>query len=76
MSNGEVRNGGTFYSFHGKLLSKNIARRARRQLDGRYLLSGIYLQTLTALYLINFPIKMHYRYELNVDGGKHILACF
>ena len=73
MSNGEVRNGGTFYSFHGKLLSKNIAR---RQLDGRYLLSGIYLQTLTALYLINFPIKMHYRYELNVDGGKDILACF
>ena len=76
MSNGEGRNGGTFYSFHGERLSKNIARTARRQLDGRHLLFGIYLQTLTALYLTNFPIKMHYRYELNVDGGEHVLACF
>ena len=30
----EVSNGKAFYSFHGELLSKNIARTARRQLDG------------------------------------------
>ena len=34
--------GRTFYLFHNKLLSKNIAR---RQLDGQHLLFGVYLQT-------------------------------
>ena len=43
--------------------------RLRRQLDGRHLLLRVYLQTGTALYLLNFPIKMHYRYE-----EKHALA--
>ena len=28
--------------------------------DGRHLLFGVYLQTWTDLYLLNFPIKMHY----------------
>ena len=60
--------GGTFYSFHDELLSKNIAR---RQLDG-HLLFGVYLQTWRALYLLN----MHYRGELNINEGKHVLACF
>ena len=36
----ENKNGGTFCSFHeqeiGKLLAKNIARTARRQLEGRH----------------------------------------
>ena len=36
---------GIFYSFHGEILSKNIARTTRRQLDGRDLLFGVYLQT-------------------------------
>ena len=34
--------GGTLYSFHDELLSKNIAR---RQLDGQHLLFGVYSQT-------------------------------
>ena len=34
---GQVSNGGTFYSFHGKLLSKNIARTAKRHLNGGHL---------------------------------------
>ena len=34
--------GGTFYSFHDELLSKNIARRL---LDGQHLLFVVYLQT-------------------------------
>ena len=70
----EVSNGGTLYSFHGKLLSKNITRTARRQLDRRHLLFGVYLQNWTALYLLNFLIKMHYRcdFKLNIDGGKQV----
>ena len=40
--------------------------------DGQHLLFGVYLQTLIALYLLN----MHYRGELNIDEGKHALACF
>ena len=31
-----------------------------------------YLQTWTGLYLLN----MHYRGELDIDNGKHVLACF
>ena len=61
--------GGTFHSFHHELLSKNIAR---RQLDGQHLLFGVYLLTWTSLCLLN----MHYRGELNIDKGKHVLACF
>ena len=52
-----VINGGTSYSFHGELLSKNIARTAKTQLDGRHLLFGEYLQTWTALYFLTFPLK-------------------
>ena len=52
-----------------ELLSKNIAR---RQLDRQHLVFGVYLQTWTALYLLN----IHYRGELNIDEGKHVLACF
>ena len=36
---------GTFHSFHLEMLSKNIARTARKQLDGQHLLLGVYLQT-------------------------------
>ena len=36
---------GTFHPFHGKILSKNIARTARKQLDGQHLLFGVYLKT-------------------------------
>ena len=57
---------GTFYSFHDDLMSKNIAR---RQLDGQNLLFGVYLQTWTALYLLN----SHNRGELDIDEGKHVL---
>ena len=53
---------GTFYSFYGEILSKNIARTARRQLDGQHLLFGAYLQTWADLNLLKFPIKMHYRF--------------
>ena len=53
-----------FYSFHGEILSKNIARTARSKLDGQHTLFGVYLQTWADLNLLNFPIKMHYRYEL------------
>ena len=28
----------------------------------------------TNLYLLNLPIYMHYRDELNIDGGKHAFA--
>ena len=57
----EVCKGGTLYSSHSKLLSKNIhcKRTARRQLNRQHLLFGVYLQTWTALYLLHFPIKMH-----------------
>ena len=57
--------------FHDELLSKIIAR---RQLNRQRLLVGVYLQTWswTALYLLN----MHYRGELDIDEGKHVLACF
>ena len=34
--------GGTFYSFHDELLSKNIAK---GELDGQHMLFGVYLQT-------------------------------
>ena len=45
---------------------------ARIQLDRRNLLFGGYLQPRTPLDLQNFLIKMHYRYELNIDRGKHV----
>ena len=43
-------------SLHGELSSTNIAKIARRQLEGRHLLFGVYLQTWTALYLLSVPI--------------------
>ena len=67
--------GRTLYSFHGEILSKNIARTARSQLDG-HLLFGVYLQTWADFCLLNFPKKMRYRCELNIDQGKYFLACF
>jgi len=41
-------------------MAKNIAKTARRQLGGRYLLFGEYLQSWT----------------VNIDAGKHVLAMF
>ena len=41
-----IQNGGTFHEEEiGELLAKNTARTVRRQLDGRHLLFGEYLQT-------------------------------
>ena len=49
-----------------------MARRARRQLDGRHLLFDEYLRSCTTL-------NVHYESvedERNVDGGAHVLAMF
>ena len=60
----------------GKLLAKNMARIARRQLDGRNLrLFGEYLQNWTTLYLLNLPINMHYRKATSMEVIM-FLACF
>ena len=59
-----VSNGGTFYSFQDELLSKSIARTAKKTTRRTTSTIWRYLQTWTALYLLNFPIKMHYRFEL------------
>ena len=45
--------GRTLYSFQ-EILSKNITRTARSQLDGQHLQFGVYLQTWADLYLLNF----------------------
>ena len=47
-----------FTRFTGNLLSKIIARTARRHLDGRHVLFRVYLQTRADLYLLTLPIKM------------------
>ena len=46
------------------------------KIDGRHLLFGEYSQTWATLYLLILPINMHYEDKLNIDGGKHVLACF
>ena len=49
-----------------------MARTAKRQLKGWHLLFGEYLQSWTTL-------NVHYESiedELNIDGGKHVLAMF
>ena len=49
-----------------------MARTAKRQLEGRHLLFGEYLQSWTTQ-------NVHYESfedELNIDGGKHVLAMF
>ena len=49
-----------------------MARTAKRQLEGRHLLFGEYLRSWTTL-------NVHYESiedELNIDGGKHVLAMF
>ena len=46
-----------------------MAKTARRQLGGRHLLFGEYLRSWTNL---NDTIED----ELNIDGGKHVLAMF
>ena len=49
-----------------------MARTARGQLEGRHLLFGEYLRSWTTL-------NVHYESiedELNIDGGKHVLAVF
>ena len=53
-------------------------KQGENSVNRSHLLFGVYmyLQTWTALYLLNFPIKMHYQDELDIDGGKHVLACF
>ena len=45
-----------------------MARTARRQLEGRHLLFGEYLQSLTTLNVHSI------KDELNIDGGNHVLA--
>ena len=65
-------NGETFHSFHreviGELLAKNMARTARRKLDGRHLLFGQYLQNWTTLYLLNLTINMHALTKMNLTS--------
>ena len=61
----------------GRLLDKKIARTARRQLDGRHLLFGEYYFAV-----LNNPLspkladKQAIEDKLNIDGDKHVLACF
>ena len=66
----------TFTHFTANYGLINMARTARRDLNRWHLIFGVYLQTWTARYLLNFPIKMYYRYELNIDRGKYVLTCF
>ena len=50
-----------------------MARTARRQLEERHLLFGEYdLQSSTTLHVHYESIED----ELNIDGGKHVLAMF
>ena len=72
----EVSNGRTFYSFHSELWSNKHSKNSKKRTQQMNLIFGVYLQTWAALYLLNFPIKMHYRYELNIDRGKYVLTCF
>ena len=78
----EVSNGGTFYSFHDELLSKNIARTARRQLDGRKLLFGDICRPEQLFIFISHLSPKHpdkdalYLIWTNIDGGKHVLAYY
>ena len=57
-SNGEVSNDGTFYTFHGKLLSKNSKKSKK---TSRRTTSAIWIIFAypTALYHLHFPINMH-----------------
>ena len=50
----------------GKIIAKNMAKTARRQLGRRHLLFGEYLRSWTNTI----------EDELNVDAGKHVLATF
>ena len=76
----ENKNVPTFYSFHqqeiGARLANNIARTARRQLEGRHLLFGEYLRSWTTLGSKTCRLTCITEDELNIDGGKHVLACF
>ena len=62
----------SFHSFHqeelGKLLGKKIARTGRRQIEGRHLLLIIWRIFAKP----NNPLAP----KLDIDGGKHVLACF
>ena len=78
------KNGETFHMFHqeeiGELLSKNRARTARRQLEGRHLLLGeyldIYLTLNNPLSPTWLPVKKALSIWTYIDRGKHVLACF
>ena len=52
-------------------MAKNIAKTARRQVEGRHLLFREYLRSWTNL-------NVHYTIEdkLNVDAGQHVFAMF
>ena len=63
-----------FTRFTANYCLKNTARTEKRQLEGRHLLFGVYLQTLNSLYLLNLPIDLHCWDELNIDGGQHVLT--
>ena len=54
------------------VVKRKMADKSAEHFIGQHLLFGVYLQTRTALYLLN----MHYRGELKIDEGKHVLACF
>ena len=67
----------TFHAFQeqelqlelGKMIAKNTAKTARRQLGGRNLLFGEYLRSWTNL---TYTIED----KLNIDAGKLVLAMF
>ena len=56
----------------GEIIAKNMARTARRQLEGRHLLFGEYLRSCTTLNVYYETIED----DLNIHGGKHVLAMF
>ena len=64
--------GETFYSFHGEILSKIIARTARRHLDGRHLLFGvsINLQTWTDA---SGALNVNFRKISDVFGRRFVI---
>ena len=58
-------------------MAKNIAGTVRIQLDGRHLLFEEYLQNWTAPFISPTLADKHaIKDKLNVNGSKHVLACF
>ena len=52
-------------------MAKNIAKTARRQLEGRHLLFREYLRSWT-----NLNVQYTIEDKLKVDAGQHVFAMF